>query len=131
MTSPGDYARGLQDNGVNPILYIPSMYETGKHETDIGVDVRFLPLNCVYWPLEFLWPKRLMRRSRWSLYVDELLNALAFSKPLKAALVHDEIDVLYVQEYWSGRFDYIVNNVDIPVVGADHGAKIGSCRQIV
>ena len=116
------YARGLRDNGVNPIIYIPSMHETGKHETDIGVDVRFLRLNCVYLPLEFLWPKRLMRRSRWSLYMDEQLNALAFSKPLKASLIQDKIDVLYVQEYWSGRFDYIANNVDIPVVGADHGA---------
>ena len=63
--------------------------------------------------------------------MDEQLNALAFSEPLKAALMHDEIDVLYVQEYWSGRFDYIVNNVDIPVVGADHGAKSDRDRQIV
>ena len=116
------YARGLRDNGVNPILYIPSMYKTGKHKTDIGVDVHFLPLNHIYWPLELLWPKRLMRRSRWALYMDEQLNALAFSQPLKASLIHDEIDVLYIQEYWTGRFDYIVNNVDIPVVGADHGA---------
>ena len=47
------YARGLQDNGVNPILYIPSTHETGKHETNIGVDVRFLRLNCFYCLLNF------------------------------------------------------------------------------
>lgn len=117
-----DYARGLRDNGVNPILYIPSVHETGKHKTDIGVEVRFLRLDYFYRPLEYHWAKLLTRRSRWSLYMDEQLNALAFSQPLKSSLMHDKIDVLYIQEYWSGRFDYIINNIDIPVVGADHGA---------
>src|SRR5437868_286181 len=33
----------------------------------------------------------------------------------------DGIDLLYVQEYWSGRFDHLVGRLDLPVVGADHG----------
>jgi glycosyltransferase involved in cell wall biosynthesis len=49
------------------------------------------------------------------------MNAVAFIGPLREALHEDNIDLLYVQEYWSGRFDYIVRALDLPVVGADHG----------
>jgi glycosyltransferase involved in cell wall biosynthesis len=40
---------------------------------------------------------------------------------LREALTRDHIDLLYIQEYWSGRFDHIVGGVSLPVVGADHG----------
>ncbi|MFX5005292.1 hypothetical protein ABTC25_18750, partial [Acinetobacter baumannii] len=47
---------------------------------------------------------------------------MAFIKSLRDSIRHDKIDLLYIQEYWTGRFDHLVHRIDIPVVGADHGA---------
>jgi glycosyltransferase involved in cell wall biosynthesis len=55
------------------------------------------------------------------LYAEERMNTIAFMRPLREALTQDDIDLLYVQEYWSGRFDHIVHGVSLPVTGADHG----------
>ena len=115
------YGRGLLENGIQPLLYIPSLYEAGKYETDAGIPVRFLPLARWFRPMEQLSLTRLSRVTGWSLYAVEVLNTIAFIGPLRAALREDDIDVLYVQEHWSGRFDYIVRELDLPVVGADHG----------
>jgi glycosyltransferase involved in cell wall biosynthesis len=116
------YARDLLDNGIQPVLYIPSLYESGKYETDAGIPVRFLPLARWFRPLEQWSLTRLSRATRWSLYAAELLNSAAFIDPLRKALAADDIDLLYAQEYWGGRFDYLVRALDLPVVGADHGA---------
>ena len=115
------YARGLLENGINPTLYIPALYETGKYQTDVGVSVRFLPLSHWYRPFERVLLKRLSRTTRWSLYAEERMNTMAFMGSLREALSQDDVDLLYIQEYWSGRFDHIVGGVDLPVVGADHG----------
>jgi glycosyltransferase involved in cell wall biosynthesis len=120
------YGRGLLDNDIQPIFYLPSLYETGKYETDTGIPVRFLPLAKWYRPIEQL-PlkrlpfKRLARATRWSLYAEEVVNTVAFMAPLREALREDKIDLLYLQEHWSGRFDYILRQLDLPVVGSDHG----------
>ena len=116
-----DYARGLLENGINPTLYIPALYEAGKYETDAGVPVRFLPLDRWYRPLEQVWLKRLSRQTRWSLYAEERINTIAFMGSLRGALTQDAVDLLYIQEYWSGRFDHIVHRFSLPVTGADHG----------
>jgi glycosyltransferase involved in cell wall biosynthesis len=115
------YARGLLENGIYPTLYIPALREAGKYETDAGVPVRFLPLDRWFRPFERIWLKRLSRQTRWSLYAEERINTIAFMGSLREALTQDDIDLLYVQEYWSGRFDHIVREVNLPVVGADHG----------
>jgi glycosyltransferase involved in cell wall biosynthesis len=115
------YARGLKQNGITPLLYIPSLREAGRYDTDFGIAVRFLPLDDWYNLIERIWVKRLTRRTRWSLYAEERLNTIAFMQSLSQALSEDEIDLLYVQEYWSGRFDHLVGRVDVPVAGADHG----------
>ncbi len=115
------YGRGLLENGIHPVLYIPALYEAGKYETDAGIPVRFLPLARWYRPIEQLSLKRLSRATRWSLYAEEVINTIAFMGPLREALREDDIDLLYVQEHWSGRFDHIVRELDLPVVGADHG----------
>ena len=115
------YGRGLLENGIQPLLYIPSLFEAGKYETDAGIPVRFLPLARWFRPMEQLSLIRLSRVTRWSGYAVEVLNTVAFIGPLREALREDDIDVLYVQEHWSGRFDYIVRELDLPVVGADHG----------
>jgi glycosyltransferase involved in cell wall biosynthesis len=115
------YAAGLIENGIKPTLYIPSLRENGRYETDTGVSVRFLPLDAWYRPLERVWLKRLSRTTALSLYAEERLNAAALMKPLVAGLAEDDIDVLYIQEYWSARFDHIVPRVNVPVTAADHG----------
>jgi glycosyltransferase involved in cell wall biosynthesis len=115
------YARGLLDNGITPILYVPALYETGKYETDVGVAVRFLALEHWYRPLERVWLKQLARQTRWTAYAEERITAIALMRSLQEALVADKVDLLYVQEYWTGRFDHVVHRVDVPVVGADHG----------
>jgi glycosyltransferase involved in cell wall biosynthesis len=115
------YARGLLENGIQPLLYMSSLYEAGKYQTDTGVPVRFLPLARWFRPLEELSLTRLSRATRWSLYTMEILNTVAFLGPLKEALREDNIDLLYVQEHWTGRFDYLVRQLGLPVVGADHG----------
>ncbi|WP_407181342.1 glycosyltransferase family 4 protein [Bradyrhizobium sp. STM 3562] len=115
------YARGLLENGVRPVIYIPALRESGRHETDAGIAVRFLPLHPSYRLIEQVWVKRLSRLTRWSLYAEERLNTVAFMRPLREAMIADKIDLLYIQEYWSGRFDHLVHRVGVPVVGADHG----------
>jgi glycosyltransferase involved in cell wall biosynthesis len=115
------YGAGLVRNGIQPILYIPSLNQTGRYETDVGISVRFLQLDAWYRPMEKVWLKRLSRTNPFSLYADERLNTAALMRPLHAGLAQDNIDLLYVQEYWSGRFDHIVARVDIPVTAADHG----------
>lgn len=115
------YAQGLLENGIHPILYIPALYEKGLYSTDTGVSVRFLPLERWYRPLERVWFKRLTRQTRWTYYAEERLNAIAMMRSLREALEEDGIELLYHQEYWTGRFDHVVHRVDLPVVGADHG----------
>lgn len=115
------YARGLLENGISPTIYIPALYEAGKYEADPGVSVRFVPLDRWYRPFEQVWLKRLTRTTRWSLYAEDRINAIAFTGALNQALAQDAIDLLYIQEYWTGRFDHIVRRVSIPVTGADHG----------
>jgi len=123
-----DYALGLRANGIVPTIYIPSLYESGRYETDADVAVRFLPIAAWYRPAERRWLKRLMRRMRWSLYLDERLNTMAFMAPLRKATREDGIDLVYVQEHWNGRLDHVVHRLDMPVVSGDHG---GHARGVV
>lgn len=113
------YARGLADNGLRPILYLPSLHESGLHKTSAGIDVRFLPLPAWYRPIAKA--RRAFRATRWSLYVQERVNAAALLSPLRTALEEDGADLLYCQEYWGGRFDHLVHRVNAPVTAQDHG----------
>jgi glycosyltransferase involved in cell wall biosynthesis len=113
------YSKGFIENGVYPIIYIPSLNYKGIHDTDVGVRVRFLPLSRWYRPIAFL--RRAMRATRWSLYLQERVNAIAFLKPLQDALAEDRADLLYIQEYWGGRYDHIATRMNLPIVAMDHG----------
>jgi glycosyltransferase involved in cell wall biosynthesis len=115
-----DYARGLANIGISTTLYLPSWRYTGLRHAEDKIQVRFLPIGS-WWGL---W-KRLPWLSRTPIgrYVAEVTNALAFWKNLENALVTDEIDILYVQDYWTGRFDVITRLANKPVIGADHGGR--------
>jgi glycosyltransferase involved in cell wall biosynthesis len=120
------YSMGLIKNGVRPILYIPSLQYDGIYDTDVGVSVRFLQVAPWYRPLAPF--KRAMRATRWSLYVSERVNATAFLKSLNESIAADGVDLLYVQEYWGGRFDHLAHRVSVPISAADHG---GVARGVV
>ncbi len=115
------YAQALRQHGIASTIYIPSLKESGRYETDTGIAVRFLPISAWERPLENNFLRRAGRLNPVSLYVQERLNAMAFMPSLKSALAEDEIDLLYVQEYWSGRFDHLTENIALPLVAADHG----------
>ncbi len=115
------YAKALREHGIAPIIYIPALRLSGRYETDAGIAVRFLPIDAWEQPLENTLLRRVGRLNPFSLYVQERLNAIAFLPSLKTALKEDGIDLLYVQEYWSGRFDHLTENLDRPLVAADHG----------
>jgi glycosyltransferase involved in cell wall biosynthesis len=113
------YSIGLIENGIRPILYIPSIQHDGIYETDVGVSVRFLRVAPWYRRLSPL--RRAMRATRWSLYLWERVNAGAFLRPMNESITADGVDLLYVQEYWGGRFDHLVHRVSVPISAADHG----------
>ncbi len=113
------YARGLAENGIRPTLYLPSVDYAGRHETDEGIPVRFLPCAAWYRPVARV--RRAFRATRWSLYAQERVNAAAFLPALSAALAEDDVDVLYQQDYWNGRFDHLAGRVGVPLVAMDHG----------
>jgi glycosyltransferase involved in cell wall biosynthesis len=64
---------------------------------------------------------RAMRATRWSLYAQERINAAALLRPLNNAVAADGASLLYVQEYWGGRFDHLASRTHVPIVAADHG----------
>ena len=115
-----DYALGLRENGIEPIIYIASLQHRGLYKTHDGFQVRFLPLASWY-----VVSCRLPYFKRFAIgtYLQELVNAIALINSLKIALQADDISVLYVQEYWTTRFDYLIEHLDIPIIGADHGGN--------
>jgi glycosyltransferase involved in cell wall biosynthesis len=67
----------------------------------------------------FLWRLRGLK------YGTQLRDRIAYAgygDALQKALRKDRIDILYHQEIWTPRFDIVVSQISIPVVGADHGA---------
>jgi len=56
-------------------------------------------------------------------YVAELGNAAAFWPNLKRAIAEENIDILYIQEYWTGRFDFLSRKHTPPIIAADHGGR--------
>ncbi len=115
-----DYARGLANIDISTTLYLPSWQYAGLRHAEERIKVRFLPIDRWWYP----W-KRMPWISRTPIgrYVAEVTNTLAFWKNLKNALVADKIDLLYIQDYWTGRFDVITRLAEQPVIGADHGGR--------
>jgi glycosyltransferase involved in cell wall biosynthesis len=116
-----NYAFGLKSEGIEPIIYIPSLNYSGIYQTEDGLKVRFLALNEWYkWVSKFRFPPQ---RFKIGTYWQNLVNVVAFKDYLLLSINEDNIDVLYIQEYWSTRFDFLINNVKIPIIGADHGGN--------
>lgn len=115
-----EYSSALLSKGLAPWIYLPTLGNNTLTTTREGVNVRFIALPRWYRVL-----RRVLSvcRSPVGRYVRELINTLALLPKLLNALSEDEIDVLYVQEYWTARFDLLARRSPVPVLGADHGGS--------
>lgn len=107
--------------GWEPIIYIPSTKHGGIHRVDNGVQVRLLPLKSWFKNVD----KISIWRTKYGRYLSQVLNAVAFKNKIKQAIFEDDVDILYVQEYWYGRYDVMAKwfgkKDKLLLVGADHG----------
>ena len=119
------YAKGLLSFGIETTIYIPSFQELPLFVAEKGICVRFLPFSkhARTWQLLERAFKTPLGR-----YLYEHINARLFYGSLRQALQQDEIDLLYIQEYWTGRFDFLVQHLDLPIIAGDHGGQ--SYKQI-
>jgi glycosyltransferase involved in cell wall biosynthesis len=115
-----EYAEGMRRCGHEVIIYILSYGAAEIRAVAEGLSVRFLPLP--QW-LRLLDPVlfRLRNVNRGSALRDGIAFA-GYRAALEAALQLDRIDLLYVQEIWTPRFDFVCRALSIPIIGADHGA---------
>lgn len=116
-----NYAIGLRRQGIESIIYIVSLDYSGLHKTHDGFQVRFIPLK--------LWHKLItsrtpfFKRTAVGTFLQEVTVSLACFDAIKSALEEDNISLLCIQEYWTARFDFLVSNLQIPVIGADQGGS--------
>ena len=116
------YARGLRDHGVETIAYVPSLGPPARERADDGFEVRFLSLPAVWTRLRALIARAVTPVER---YAGEALQAALLLPELRRGLREDGADLLYVQEYWTGRFDVLAHASPVPVVAGEHGGSSG------
>jgi glycosyltransferase involved in cell wall biosynthesis len=113
-----DYARMLRARGIEPLIYVASSTQSGRYETSDGFSVRFVPLSAAYRPyLRF----PMLKRSPPARYLSQVVNGGALLPSLRAGLRADRVDVLMVQEYWTGRFDVLMAGISLPRLTIDQG----------
>jgi glycosyltransferase involved in cell wall biosynthesis len=115
-----EYARGLVQQGHAVVIYILSYGRPELCEISEGLHVRFLPLPPWLRAIDpLLW------RLRGFSHGPSLRDGVAYrgyGRALLAALKADRIDAMYHQEIWTSRFDIVVRESPVPVIGADQGA---------
>ena len=116
------YARGLRDHGVETIAYVASLGPPARERADDGFEVRFLGLPRVWERLRVLIARAVTPVER---YAGEALQAALLLPGLRRGLREDGADLLYVQEYWTGRFDVLAHASPLPVVAGEHGGSSG------
>jgi glycosyltransferase involved in cell wall biosynthesis len=143
------YCRVLLRAGIEPVVGIRSFSYGGTYQTQDGVTVQFLPVLSAWaaWrryrrasaqgaasPRETPQPDAGTARpphksptlsyrphlNALRRYISEVVSALGSVKSFRSA---PDLDVLYVQEYWTGQFDVMALTSRVPVVAADHGGK--------
>lgn len=116
------YARGLRDHGVDLIAYVPSFGPAARERAGDGFEVRFLALPRAWHALRLSIAKAVTPVER---YAGEALQAALLLPGLREGLREDGADLLYVQEYWTGRFDVLAHASPVPVVAGEHGGSGG------
>jgi glycosyltransferase involved in cell wall biosynthesis len=113
-----DYAYALRRAGFAPQLYVASYGPSARHETADGVGVRFVGLGRLDRP----WRRvRTLRRTPVGRYVAQAANAASLLPALRRALIEDDVRALFVQEYWTARWDLLARRLDVPLVAVDQG----------
>jgi glycosyltransferase involved in cell wall biosynthesis len=113
-----DYMSLLRGAGVEPTLYVASRVHDGLHLTADGFRVRFLRAGLLYRLFERL---PTMRRSALWRWVAGAVNGLSVTRGLRRAGQVDRLDLLLLQEYWTGRLDVLAHTLRVPLVAMDHG----------
>jgi glycosyltransferase involved in cell wall biosynthesis len=117
-----NYTEALRSHGVDVITYVPAQEEEGRYEAADGFAVRFLRLPRGWRRLE---PGFRLARTPVERYALETAQAGLLLRGLRRGIEADGIDVLYVQEYWTGRFDVLAYTSPVPVVAGEHGGSGG------
>jgi glycosyltransferase involved in cell wall biosynthesis len=113
-----DYCEALAGRGIEPLVYVPSLRESGLHPTPDGFAVRFVPLGRAYRP----WVRfPALKRSPLGRYAAQAVSAGSMLGPLRRALEDDGVSALLVQEYWTARFDVFAARLRTPIVAVDQG----------
>jgi len=120
-----EYVAGLNRQGIETLLYLPSLRVGGLFTTPDGYQVRCLKVKSWYKPwTKFSW----LHRTPLGRYSGQVANGAAFFNDLRRSLLQDGIDLLHIQGYWTGRYDYLASRLHLPIIAADHGTN--SYRQI-
>lgn len=117
-----EYARQLRREGVQLTLLLPSFGPDQRVVTEDGYQLRWLAMR----PWVRVYERfPVLARTPPARWLAQVLYTAVLVGSLRAALRDDGIDVLYVQEYWTGRFDVLAlaRFGGVPVVGADHGGR--------
>jgi glycosyltransferase involved in cell wall biosynthesis len=115
-----EYAQGLNRCGHDVFIYILSYGTPQIHEVREGLNVRFLPLPHWLRAVDpVLWRLRSLKHGP---SVRDRIAYRGYGRALQAALQEDRVEVMYHQEIWTARFDIIVEETRVPVIGADQGA---------
>lgn len=117
-----EYMAGMRAESLEPLLYVISTQRDSVYRTPDGYTVRFVPVGRAWAVWRAIYPLRLSALGQ---YASELVNTLSFRRALQRALADDGIDVLYIQELWTARFDLLVRSVDVPVIAGEHGGSEG------
>jgi glycosyltransferase involved in cell wall biosynthesis len=112
------YCRALAARGIDPVVYVASTRRSGLERTPDGFAVRFLPIGRAYEP----WVRvPALKRSPPGRFVAQGVNAATLLAPLRRGMDEDDVDVLFVQEYWTGRYDLLASRLDVPLIAVDQG----------
>lgn len=120
-----DYARLLRDQGIETTIY--NFTRTGRevrtyrHKV-IGCTVKFIPIGRLYRLYDRI---PFATRTPVLKFVSQYVSTI--QPRLKDILRKDGIDVVYAQEYASGRFERLASaakSLGIPIVAAYHGGSI-------
>ncbi len=114
------YAAALSKLGHRVSIYVLSREREFAVPTPDGLAVRFLKLPR-WWLLLDPLLYRLARRGLLA-RLRARIEGAAFGPALRAGLEADRIDVLYVQEIWPDRIDFLRPPKGVELIGADHGA---------
>ena len=115
-----EYAEGLRSKGHTVILYVLSYGLPELRTISEGLQVRFIPLPK-WLRLVDPFTYRLREVPGFRTLRDRIAHA-SYRVAFEKALILDRIDVIYHQEVWTPRFDFITKHSTLPVIGAEHGA---------